>query len=818
MVCFESFSCESRDMKLPSSRLHPGVPVFLVLVAIILFFETGIASTARAVPQSASSSHTAKPVKQQALNAAEVELRKRLEAAQAAQRTGNAAAIAAANKSVIALALREIGQLRLLETAFPQAIDLYKRSLDFQDLPDTHVDLAITDLQANLADDALAEADKALAVDPNNARAYIVRSRVWIKKQQYAKGAEALSRAAELDAAYASDVETMYSLGMCLLQTKDPKDKEKAAAVFDDMVRTSGDSGSLHVLFGRAYRDVNDMPAALREFQRAISLDTRTPHAHYFLGLALLAVNEWKATPEVRVEFAKELEYYPKDYLANYLLGFLASGDRDYAVSDRYLKLAAQLDPNAPEPWLYLGLNAYAQSDMPHAEEYLRKAVVLTGKDEARSNYQIRRAYVDLGRILVNSGRTEESEAFLAKARDLQNKTMELTQQNVASAMNDAGGTAAAIVAIQPQPETDTAKFLPVDADPFARIDTSVTARSNLTKAQLAIADSQENRLRAVLGLGFNDLATSEAVSGEYLAALGHYQEAERWDTHIPGLARNFGLSAFRAQNYPEAIRGLTVALAEKPADRPVRANLGMAYFASDKFSDAARIFTPLGTAGMQDSTIGYAWASSLARLNEPAKATEVLSEFEKTNQSAPILLLVGRLWIEIGDYARSVNALHSALEADAALPKAHYFAGQAYTRWAHWPEAAAEFQAELNIVPADPDAMYGLGFVYLQQSNVDQAAALFEQVIAAHPEHANSQYQTGKILLDRGKVSDAIEHLEIATRLSPQTDYMHYQLQIAYRKESRIADADRELDIYKDLKAKQRARDREAVRNVQSP
>ena len=82
----------------------------------------------------------------------------------------------------------------------------------------------------------------------------------------------------------------------------------------------------LHVLFGRAYRDANDMPAAIREFQRAIALDTRTPHAHYFLGLARLAVNEWKATPEARAEFAKELEYYPQDYLANYLVGFLASG------------------------------------------------------------------------------------------------------------------------------------------------------------------------------------------------------------------------------------------------------------------------------------------------------------------------------------------------------------------------------------------------------------------------------------------------------------------------------------------------------------
>ena len=374
------------------------------------------------------------------------------------------------------------------------------------------------------------------------------------------------------------------------------------------------------------------------------------------------------------------------------------------------------------------------------------------------------------------------------------------------------------MVPLEPQKDVEAAVLFPANSDPFARIDASVIARSGLTKEQRAIADAQENRLRSVLGLGFNDLATSEAVGGEYLAALGHYQEAEHWDAHVPGLARNLGLAAFRAQNYPEAIRGLTQALDAKPADRPVRANLGMAYYGAERFADAARTFSPLGADGMRDSTVGYAWASSLARINEPGEAGEVLTEFEKSNRSSGILLLVGQLWIEIGDYARSVQALNSALQADPALPKAHYFAGQAYTRWAHWTEAAAEFQAELALVPDDPDAKYGLGFTYLQQSKVDEAAGLFEQVIADHPEHANSQYQIGKILLDRGKMTEAIEHLEMAARLSPQTDYMHYQLQIAYRKESRIADADRELDIYKELKAKQRARDRDAIPIVQSP
>jgi len=784
-----------------------------LFIAFAVLLGTNRAPVCSAQTQSASSSQSrgkslepqAKGTKSEetAPSPAELELRKRLDAAQAAQRSGNASAVAQANKRLIGLALREIAQLRLVETAYSPAIELYRRSLDFEDIPDTRVDLAIAELQSGQFDRAIEEAGVALRGDPENARALNVSGRAWMGKQEYGRAAEAFARSIQLH----PDLETSYTLGICLLQTKDSADKQRAAEVFDGMIRTNGDSGSLHVLFGRAYRDANDMPSAIREFQRAVELDTKTPHAHYFLALARLAVNEWKSTPEIKAEFARELEYHPHDYLANYLMGFVASSERQYAVADRYLRAAAQTNPEWPEPWLYLGLDAYAQGDAKNAEEFLRKAVKLTGTDEARSNYQIRRAYVDLGRILANSGRTEESEVFLTKARELQKKVMEQTQQNIAATIAEGGGTMAAVVPIKPDKDMEAAALLPVNSDPFARVDASVLARSNLTKEQRAAIDAQENRLRAVLGLAFNDLATSEAVSGEYLAALGHYQEAERWDASIAGLAKNLGLSAFRANNFEEAIRGLSKALQENPSDAPVRALLGMSYFASDKFADAVKAFSAFGTAGMKDSTVGYAWAASLAHLGDLKPAGEVLGEYEKGKLQPETLLLVGQLWIEIGDYSRSIAALHRALEADATLPKAHYFAGQANILWEHWADAAAEFAAELALVPMDADAKFGLGFVDVQQSKTEEAEELFRQILVLHPDHAKTQYQLGKLLLDRGDTKEAIEHLEAAARISPQADYVHYQLQAAYRKESRIADADRELELYKELKAKSRGR-----------
>jgi len=568
----------------------------------------------------------------------------------------------------------------------------------------------------------------------------------------------------------------------------------------------------LHVLIGRAYRDADDMPAAVREFQRAVAIDPRTPHAHYFLGLAQLFLKDWKPTPEAEAELRKEIEAYPHDYLANYMLGFLTSGERRYDESNSYLEAAAKIDPSAPEPFLYLGLNAYSQDNMKRAEEMLRKAVVLTGSDEARSNYQIRRAYVDLGRILATSGRKDEAEVFLTKARNLQNRTMEQSQQQVASIAGS--GSIAGVVPLSRQQENQSAPLPQTNTDLVARVDPAAISASNLTSEQRSAVEAEENELRSVLGLAFNDLGTSEAIRGEYPRALGYYQQAERWDSTLAGLKKNLGQCAFRAGDYPEAIRGLSEALKENPNAIALRAQLGMSYFATNQYAQAAQTFVPLGTRGMHDGETGYAWAASLAHTGDMKNASEVLTAFESEPRPEETLLLIGQLWTEIGDYARATSTLQKALASNPSLAKAHFYSGLAYIRWGRWPEAAKDFQAELNLSPNDPDAQYHLGFVYMRQAKTDQAAALFRQVVTAHPDYANAQYELGKILLDRGQSSDAVKYLEAAARLQPQTDYLHYQLQAAYRKENRIADADRELEIYKQIKAASRDRAAAAVKS----
>ena len=703
-----------------------------------------------------------------------------------------------------------MADLRMVEGAVAQAVKLYNDSLDVDGSPTTRAALAFAELQQNHLDEAIEQATMARATSPDNEMADQVLARALMQKGDYARAAESLTRLTRQH----PDIPALYSLGICLLATKKPEDHQRALQTFQQMQTLAGDSGSLHVLFGRAFRDAEDMPSAIREFRRAIQIDPKTPHAHYFLGLGLLALNEWKPTPEAESEMRAEVRNDPRDYLANYMLGFLASSERRYAESDRYLRIAAEINPKAPEPPLYMGLNAYAQDNAKQAEIMLRKAVLLTGTDEARSNYQIRRAYVDLGRILSASGRKAEAETFLTKARELQNKTMEESQQRIASiAQAGAGGMAAAVVPLSSQQENEAAPVPQSASDPSARLDNAALTKNQLTATQRQAAVTRENKLRTILGLAYSDLATSEAIDRDYSRALQDYKEAEQWDSSVPALAKNLGQAAFRAGDYTDAISGLSKALAQSPNSAPIRAVLGMSYFATEKYADAARTFTPLGASGMKDAETGYAWAASLAHTSDMKRAAEVLSAFQAEPRAADVQLLSGELWTEIGDYSRAISTFNDLLRSDPGQRKAHFDSGLAYIHWQRWPEAAQQFQQELALYPDEADAQYHLGFVYLQQSRPDDAEKLFEQVVAAHPEHVNAQYELGKILLNKDQTADAISHFEAAARLSPRTDYMHYQLQAAYRKEGRTAEADRELGIYKQLKAASRERAAEAMK-----
>jgi len=213
-----------------------------------------------------------------------------------------------------------------------------------------------------------------------------------------------------------------------------------------------------------------------------------------------------------------------------------------------------------------------------------------------------------------------------------------------------------------------------------------------------------------------NDLGTAEARQQQFSLALAHLHDAEDWDREIPGLQHNIGIAAMRASNYAGAVRALQPVVAANPGDRFARVSLGSALFATNDFSVAQKL-APLGDSVLDHPEIAYAWAESLVKTIQYVEATSLLTKLEAIELSPQMLFLIAQAWSQMGTYPHTVEACHSALQADPGLLTAHYLAGLALIRQDRPTEATQEFREELQLDPSKTDARYNLAFVLLQQS-----------------------------------------------------------------------------------------------------
>jgi len=350
----------------------------------------------------------------------------------------------------------------------------------------------------------------------------------------------------------------------------------------------------------------------------------------------------------------------------------------------------------------------------------------------------------------------------------------------------------------------------PVDLeslDPAAAPSMSVLKSAKLTPAQLQHGKMQEKRLRQILSTTYNDWGAAEARQQKYLQALIHFHEAERWSASTPGLMRNIGLAAAKVGDNVEAARALKIVVKHDPKDRVSAAILAISLFATERYADSAQVFGTLGDAALSDPDMAYAWAFSLAHTNQPKQASAILEKLTSRQLPPEMLVSIGEIYNNLGDYEHALTCFRKAVQQDPSLKKAHDDAGAALIRLDRPAEAIPELEAELKLNPDEPDTQYRLAYALLQTSQEDQAITVLRRLIAAHPNHARARYDLGKELLETGKTEEAIQNLEVAAKLDPERAYVHYQLQSAYRKAARNSDADRELQLYRQIKERDRGR-----------
>src|SRR5260370_1551552 len=125
----------SHSFRSQTSHRCAAQPQFLLAGAFVLLCSLIPALSLTAQEKPAKVQKSPPKAVQKRSTSGQDELDNRLAAARTARDSRDPSAAARANKLVISLALKQLGRLRLFESAYPQPVEISPRSLHFDHMP-----------------------------------------------------------------------------------------------------------------------------------------------------------------------------------------------------------------------------------------------------------------------------------------------------------------------------------------------------------------------------------------------------------------------------------------------------------------------------------------------------------------------------------------------------------------------------------------------------------------------------------------------------------------------------------------------------------
>ncbi len=709
-------------------------------------------------------------------------LRQHSEAAEAQRRAGNLVVAEKEYTAVLAAGYGKLGKVYAAEKRYQPAITTLESALRYQpDAQEVLIDLAIARFDSEQYEKAIEPLAKALSLNPQSAGAHHMLGKSYFMLGDFSKSA------AELEAAHRispQDYDVSYTLALAYLKQHQIAPTKQ---IFERMIRQLGDRPQLRIIFGRAYRETGFLTEAIEEFKKAVVLDPHFARAHYYLGLTYLLKDGASRLPDAEQEFKIELASNPNEFFANYYLGIVYLMDRRWDPAISLLQKAVLIQPTNADPYFHLGQAYQATERYAEAIEVLRKSIALS-PSLSHNDYQVATAHYRLGQSLLKAGQNEAAQKELQLSAELKSKSLKRDKERNEVYLNAANL------------HEQNSEFPEMVAEGVIAESNSVDAR---TAAELKDGEVYYSK---VIATAHNEIGLLRAELGDFKTATGQFELAAKWNSQLEGLNFNWGLAAFKAEQYKDAVGPLEKELSAHPANVQAKELLGLSYFVLENYARTSQLLSDVIVAKPFNVGVYYTLALSLIKERKKENAEQVIQQMVANGGNTPQLhILLGQAYDEQGETEQALEELRSASSLDSKTPMVHYYSGLIYVKAGKFDEAAKEFENELVLNPGDVQAKYHLAFVLLNQQKTAAGLKLMREVIQLKPDFADAHYELGKALLQLGEVKDAVGNLEAAAKLAPDKSYVQYQLGRAYLAAGRKAEGENHLEISRQLKEKER-------------
>ena len=233
-----------------------------------------------------------------------------------------------------------------------------------------------------------------------------------------------------------------------------------------------------------------------------------------------------------------------------------------------------QFSPAIPDPYFHLGQAYQATGKYREAAEVLTKSIALN-PSLSHNDYQVTSAHYRLGQALLKLGQNEAAQKELQVAAELKSNSLKRDKEK-----NESYLAAANL-------REPNSKFPEIVAPE------GVIAESNGPEARIA-EDLKALKLflSKVIANAHNEIALLRADNKDFKAATERFTLAAKWDPQLVDLNYNWGLAAFKADLFKEAVTPLEKELKDHPTNVQARQLLGLSYFMLEDYPKASELLS----------------------------------------------------------------------------------------------------------------------------------------------------------------------------------------------------------------------------------
>ncbi len=327
--------------------------------------------------------------------------------------------------------------------------------------------------------------------------------------------------------------------------------------------------------------------------------------------------------------------------------------------------------------------------------------------------------------------------------------------------------------------------------------------------------------------------ASAALQSGDYPAAERENREVLRLQPKLPEAEMNLGISCFLQKKYQSAIEAFETGLrmkpgmsnarlflgisyfnlnqtakalpfleryiVEKPDDLQGQYFLGLTYLGLERYSEAERALLASRRIEPRNVDVLYHLAQTYVgearqlpqRRDELANAySATFAEIETIDpKSYRLAQLQAAFYESKGEKAKAMGELETLFQHDPHTRGLHYALGCLYLEAVQYPQALAQFEAELALDNPEPRTYLQLGHTYLAMNEARQALQYLEKAVKITPDSAGVAWvDIGRAYRQLEQPAQATAAFEKSIRLGERKASVYYQLSLAARRSGDLA------------------------------